>query len=83
MFFSVDNVPLTPLTIPNSGGAYKKTLVMLPPNKGLVYDYQINSTTPFQLWDQDFEIWLKAWDSSGPYINAKLLGSDLGDKAEI
>ena len=80
---TVDNVPLTPLTIPNSGGAYKKTLVMLPPNKGLVYDYQINSTTPFQLWDQDFEIWLKAWDSSGPYINAKLLGSDLGDKAEI
>jgi hypothetical protein len=62
---------------------YGKTLVILPPNKGLVYSYSVTSAAVFQLWQEDLEIWQKSWASVSAYNNMKLLGASLGPRAEI
>jgi hypothetical protein len=78
-----DNVALGALTVANSGGKYAKTLLMLPPNKGLVYSYAVRSEQPFQLWVDDLEIWCAGWSAPSGYANVKLLGSELGPLARI
>jgi hypothetical protein len=78
-----DNVALAAITVANSGGKYAKTLLMLPPNKGLVYSYAVRSEQPFQLWVDDLELWCKSWSSPAAYANVKLLGSELGPLARI
>jgi hypothetical protein len=57
------------LTIPNSGGVYRKTYLILPPNKAKLYTYSlINSPAGFRLFKKDCEVRVKQWGSTGPYI---------------
>lgn len=77
-----DNAPNT-YTIPNSGGQSTKTIVPLKAIKFLTAEYQIVSTAPFSLWIDDMEVYVGAWGRNGNYQNHKLLGSAMGNKAEI
>lgn len=70
-------------TIPNSGGAFVKTLVPLRAVKALVWKYRITSTTPFSLWNDDQELYVGYWGRSGGYENFRLTGSAMGNKAKI
>jgi hypothetical protein len=56
-----------PVTIPSSGGVYKKQYFPLSPNKGMLYSFAASSTAPFQLFLDDFEIHVGAWGRTGPY----------------
>jgi hypothetical protein len=60
---------ITPLvlTVPNSGGIYKKTYLILPANKAKLYTYSLTSAAGFRLFKRDCEVHVKAWGSQGPY----------------
>jgi len=54
-------------TIPNSGGAYKKTYVVFKPMKAKLYSYTLTSASPFQLFLRDCEVHTRSWGDPGPY----------------
>jgi hypothetical protein len=56
------------LTIPNSGGAYRKTYLILPANKAKIYSYSLISPPGFRLFKRDCEVRVKQWNSVGPYL---------------
>lgn len=62
--------------IPSSGGQYQKQLFPLSPNKGLLYNFQASSTAAFQLFLDDFVIYVGEWGRTGPYAIHK----DWGDQ---
>jgi hypothetical protein len=65
------------LTIPSSGGQYRKQLFRLTPNKGLLYNIAASSTAPFQIFLDDCEVVAGQWGREGPYAVFK----DFGEKA--
>lgn len=74
----------TNYNIPNSGGAFVKTLVPIAAIKALVFEYQFTSSAPFSLWLEDQEsIYVGDWGRSGPYRNFHLTGGSMGNRAEI
>ena len=77
-----DGAPTT-YTIPNSAGAFVKTIVPLQAIKALVHSYQFASTQPFSLWLDDQEFYVGDWGRSAPYRNFRLTGSTMGNRAEI
>jgi hypothetical protein len=60
--------------IPNSGGAYRKTYLILPPNKAKIYSYSLSSTAGFRLFKKDCEVKVKQWGSTGPYLSFNPFG---------
>lgn len=80
---SFDGTSPAPLTLPPTGGTYQKLLLTLTPNKGQTYQYGATSSGPFQLWLDDFIIWVGEWGRSGPYIAYRNLGGHFGDHASI
>lgn len=71
------NLPATP------GGAYRKLLVMFKAVKGLVDAWSAVSAAPLQVWQEDIEIFVKAWGDPGPYTKARLLGAPMVPDADI
>jgi hypothetical protein len=71
---SVDAVPLPLLTIPNSGGTYRKTYLILPPNKAKIYTYSLIANPGFRLFKKDCEVKVKQWGSTGPYLSFNPFG---------
>jgi hypothetical protein len=71
-------------TIPNSGGFFAKTILPISAIKAMVWEYTFTSTQPFSLWQEDQEhVMVKAWGSTGPYERFKLMGGQMGPRAEI
>lgn len=52
----------TAVTIPNSGGVQTRTLVELPPMKGLLWQMRAQSSAKFQIWNEESVIIVRAWD---------------------
>jgi hypothetical protein len=69
--------------LPSTGGLYRKVLVMFNPVKGLVDVWSAVSTAQFQVWQDDIEIFVKAWGDPGPYTKARLLGAPMVPDADI
>jgi hypothetical protein len=67
-----------PITIPSSGGQYRKALFMLSANKGLLYNFQAVSTAKFQIFLDDSELHIGSWSRSGPYSIFHNLGEQDG-----
>jgi hypothetical protein len=78
----VDGVALPTVTFPATAGL-AKVLQVLPPNKGLVYQYILTSTIPFQVWVDDIEVYVKPWGSPGPYQIVRQLGGEMSPAARI
>jgi hypothetical protein len=76
---SFDGQSPAAITIPSSGGAYKKQLFMQSANKGLLYKFSATSTAKFQIFLDDSEVHVGSWARSGPYsIFHNLGGQDSG-----
>lgn len=53
--------------IPNGGGAYRRTYVVLQPVKGKARHFQLSSAQPCRVLTADTKFNLKEWSSQGPY----------------
>lgn len=62
----VDGVAKT-YNLPSSGGIYAKIPVILQSVKGMAFQYGFQSSTPFMLFDSDFEAWVSVWGEPGGY----------------
>jgi hypothetical protein len=82
MSVTVDGVT-SAFTLPATSGFVKTLLPFSALLKGLVFQYSATSTQPFGIWNDDLEVFLKAWGDSGPYRNIKLLGDSMGPRATI
>jgi hypothetical protein len=78
-----DGNPPAALTLPSTGGAYRKTKFVLTPNKGLLYFFNASSTAPFQLFLNSWECKVKPWGSPDAYVNYVNIGAVGGDQARI
>lgn len=78
-----DGTSPMPVTLPSTGGAYQKLLVVLTPNKGQLYTFAAQSAGPFQLYLDDWEILVGSWGRDGAYTTWKSLGGRHGVKAAI
>jgi len=59
--------------LPSTGGVYAKKFIRLASVKGLTYQYGIQAPAQaaFLLFDQDCEIWVQPWGTSGGYQHMK------------
>ncbi len=80
---SYDGTSPAPITLPSTAGAYQKLLLTLTLNKGQLYRYAAQSTAPFQLYLEDWILWIGMWGRSDAYLPYRSLGGSLGDKASI
>lgn len=80
---SYDGQSPAPINLPATGGAYRKTLFMLSPNKGQLYFFQGTSSAPWQAYLRDWDIYVGAWGRSSQYLIYKNIGGQHGDKARI
>jgi len=55
------------LTFPPTGGTLSKLFLPVPANKGLLYRFAFNSNAPFQVFSDESEIHIGAWQRNGPY----------------
>lgn len=78
-----DGLSPSVLTLPSTGGTYRKVLFPCTPNKGLLYKFSAVSTAPFQIFESDCEILIRAWGSNESYTRYRGFGGDKGDGAKI
>jgi len=64
LVFIADGVTQPTLTIPSSGGIFKKDYVQLPALKQKVLQHILSSTQPFRLYRDACEVKIKSWGSS-------------------
>jgi hypothetical protein len=60
--FTAMNLPFNP-----SAGLLQKLRVDFPPQKGLMAEWQLQSATPFLIFERDLEVTCKSWGSTEPY----------------
>jgi len=65
-----------PYTILSTGGVRKKVYVPLAPNKGKLYKFEFNSSTPFNLFEAASEVRVKQWLTSLGYAVVKPFGGE-------
>lgn len=73
VFFAAQNIPVAA-----TANLLQKIRVDFPPAKGLMYEWQLQSTTPFLIFEKDLEVTAKSWGSTGPYQTLKPFG-DIGE----
>jgi hypothetical protein len=80
---SYDGTSPAAVTLPSTGGVYQKLLVTLTLNKGQAYQYSATSSGPFQLFLEDWIVWVGQWGRTDGYLRYANLGHTFGDKATI
>lgn len=85
MFFTVDgsSVPVSQTyTIPSTGGVRQKVYIQLDSNKGLLYNWSLDSTEGFRTYVEDTEVRAKSWLSVLGYTITKPFGSESAGAAQ-
>jgi hypothetical protein len=73
LVLNVDGVDKPSIVIPSTGGVYKKVSVEVPAYKGRLWAYKLRASGPaidavgFRLFQRDCEVWVKGFNSAGPY----------------
>ena len=80
---SFDGQSPSSITLPSTAGAYEKTLLTLTANKGQLFTFNATSSKPFQLFLNDWVVWVAPWGRMGPATPYRNLGGPFGDKATI
>jgi hypothetical protein len=62
------------VTLPSTGGLYKKVLFPLTANKGQLYKFQATCAATFQIFEDDSEVRVGAWGRTDAYALMKRLG---------
>lgn len=73
---TIDNGIVQTYTIPSTGGQKLKQYIQLQSNKGLLYQFAIDSTSEFRLYEQDLEIRVKPWLGLLGYAIQRPLGGE-------
>ena len=60
-----------------------RKLVTMGLNKGQLYRFSAVSSETFQIFENDFLVWVAPWGRSGPMVQFNNLGAAFGDKARI
>lgn len=79
MFFTTSgNTTPTQQTyaIPSTGGVRQKFYIQLAPNKGLLYNWSLDSTEEFRVYVEDVEVRTKSWLSVLGYSVTKPFGAE-------
>lgn len=71
---SYDGQSPVAITLPSTGGAYKKVVFPLTANKGQLYKFQATSTATFQIFEDDCEVRVGPWNRQSAYSIYKQLG---------
>jgi hypothetical protein len=71
------------ITIPSSGGAYRKAIFVFTPNKGMLYSTTMASAAQFQVFDDDTELYVGQWGRDDPYSIFRGFGGREIDDAPI
>jgi hypothetical protein len=71
------------ITLPSTGGAHQKVLLTPTANKFMLMTYAAVSGAPFQIFVNEWTIWLGWWGRDGELVPWRGLGGICGDKAEI
>ncbi len=80
---SYDGTSPQAITLPSTGGVTNKLLVTPTFNKGQLYQYTAISASPFQIFLNDWVVWIGKWGRSQTMIPYRNLGGQMGDKAAI
>lgn len=62
------------IVLPSTGGLYQKITFPVGPNKGTLFQFQTASTAPFQIFEDDCEVWIGEWGRSDNYSVFRNLG---------
>lgn len=78
-----DGTSPTALTLPATVGVYHKLLLFPTFNKGQLYKYGAKSAQPFQIYLNDWVVWIGQWARQSAYLPYRLLGGEFGDRARV
>lgn len=77
-----DGTPPDVVAFPGTSGEQEKFFINLTFNKGQLFRFRAIGDGVFQLFLEDFMIWIGEWGRLGPAVPYKL-GAEFGDKATI
>lgn len=80
---SYDGTSPATLTLPSTSGVTKKVLLTLTRNKGQLYRFSATSPSPFQMFEEDFLVWVFDWGRPADARPYNPLGGHFGDGARI
>jgi hypothetical protein len=80
---SYDGQSPASIMLPSTSGAMQKTTFILTANKGSLYFYKASASAPFQLFLDNWEIWVGSWQRQDSYLRYRSLGAPTGDQARI
>jgi hypothetical protein len=69
---TIDGNVQSGITITNTSGARVKKYVQFPAFKGKVFQFTLTSASDFKVYNEDTNIWVKAWNSSVGYKQFQL-----------
>lgn len=78
-----DGIAPAVVTLPSTGGAYRKTTFTFTANKSMLYFYSAVSAQPWQPFLNDWEILVGGWGRATPYLDWQSIGGNRGDQARI
>jgi hypothetical protein len=71
------------VTLPSTGGQYQKTLFRVSANKGQLFRFSFSSPAQFQVFNDDSDIMVGAWQRTGPYADLKTFEVPVVDSAPL
>ena len=72
-----------PIVVPSSGGAYRKVTFPFSANKGLLFEFTASSPAPFQIFNDDSELYVGEWGRMDAYQVFRGFGGRVADDAPI
>lgn len=78
-----DGLDPVPIVVPSSGGAYQKAVFPFSANKGLLFSFTASSPLPFQIFNDDSELYVGEWGRQGEYQVFRGFGGRTVDDASI
>ena len=75
---TIDAVTVQTYTIPSTGGQRLKVYVQFQSNKGLMYQFALDSAASFRTYSEDLEIRVKPWLGVLGYQIERTLGAEAG-----
>lgn len=63
------------ISLPSTGGVYKKVLFIAGPKKSLSMQYEATSSQPMKVFVNDCEFATRSWGSQGPYQVVRPIGA--------
>jgi hypothetical protein len=80
---SFDGQSPLPVTLPSTGNQYQKKLFRVSANKGQLFQFAFSSAQPFQIFIDDSDVMIGAWQRQAPYAGVKTFEEPIVDSAPL